>query len=325
MRVDEPGGDGEVLDPDALEVQRGRRSVDADVGDVAARPHQLDGLLERRRDADGLHGDVGAETVREVADDGGDVVAAGVESQVGAEFAGRLEPAVGEVDRDDVARAQQSGGEDRGEADRAGTDDDDDVGGTHASVEHADLVGGGQDVGEHEHLLVAHPLGHTVGRVVGERHSHEFGLGAVDEMAEDPATAAEALAVAALAAEAAAAARGDARDEDPVAGCEVLHARPDLDDGADGLVAEDAPVGDLGDVAAEDVQVGAADGDRVDADDRVGGVRDSGVGDVLPGAFARTVEHQCLHWFGPFADRWVPVSASHRSGGFGTGRWTSVG
>ena len=89
-------------------------------------------------------------------------------------------------------------------------------------------------------------------------------------VAEDPAAAAEALAVAALAAEAARAARGDARHEHAVAGLTCLHARADRLDGADRLVAEDAPVGDLGDVALQDVQVGAADRDRVDADDRVG-------------------------------------------------------
>ena len=53
-------------------------------------------------------------------------------------------------------------------------------------------------------------------------------------------------------------------------------------DGADGLVAEDAPVGHLGNVALQDVQVGAADRDRVDADDRVGVVDDHRLGDLLP-------------------------------------------
>ena len=46
----------------------------------------------------------------------------------------------------------------------------------------------------------------------------------------------------------------------------------DLGDRADGLVAEDAAVGDRGDVALQDVQVGAADGGGVDLDHDVGRV-----------------------------------------------------
>ena len=70
-------------------------------------------------------------------------------------------------------------------------------------VEHAHLVGGREDVGQHEDLLVAGTLGHRVGGGVGEGHPDVFGLGAVDEVAEDPTSAAEALSVTALAAVAA--------------------------------------------------------------------------------------------------------------------------
>ena len=168
------------------------------------------------------------------------------------------------------AGAEEPGAHDGGEADRAGADDGDDVAGLHGAVEHADLVAGRQDVGEHQDLLVGDAGGHRVGRGVGERDPHVLGLGAVDRVAEDPAAAAEALAVAALPAEAAGAAGGDARDEHPVADLDVLHAGADRLDGADGLVAEDAPVGHGRDVALQDVQVGAADRDGVDPHDGVG-------------------------------------------------------
>ena len=88
-------------------------------------------------------------------------------------------------------------------------------------------------------------------------------------MAEDPAASAGAEAVARLLAEAAAAARRDARDEHAVALSERRDGVADLDDGSDGLVAEDPSRLDLGDVALEDVQVGPADRRGVDADDRV--------------------------------------------------------
>ena len=66
-------------------------------------------------------------------------------------------------------------------------------------------------------------------------------------------------------------------------------------DGADGLVPEDPAVGDGRDVALEDVQVGAADRHRIDADDGVGVVDDDGLRDFLPGLLARTVVHDGLH------------------------------
>ena len=137
--------------------------------------------------------------------------------------------------------------------------------------------------------------GHLVGRRVGERDPHVLGLGAVDLVAEDPAAAAEALAVAALPAEAARAARRDARDEHPVADLDRLDAGADCLDRADRLVAEDPAVGHRRDVALEDVQIGAADGDGVDADDGVGVARDRGLRDLLPGLLAGSVIHERLH------------------------------
>ena len=125
--------------------------------------------------------------------------------------------------------------------------------------------------------------------------THVLGLGAVDLVAEDPPAATQALAVPSLAAEAACAARGDARDEHPVADLDRL------DTGADGLdrpyrlVAEDPSVGHRGNVTLEDVEIGAADGDGVDADDRVGVAQDRWLWRVLPGLLAGSVVHERLH------------------------------
>ena len=69
------------------------------------------------------------------------------------------------------------------------------------AVEDTHFVRGRQNVSQHEDLLVADALGHRVRRRVGEGYANQFGLGAVDEVAEDPAAAAEALSVATLAAE----------------------------------------------------------------------------------------------------------------------------
>ena len=61
-RVHEPGRDGDVADPEGLEVQR-RRPVDAHVRDVAAGTHELGAGLERRRDAHCLDRHVGTQAV----------------------------------------------------------------------------------------------------------------------------------------------------------------------------------------------------------------------------------------------------------------------
>jgi len=67
-------------------------------------------------------------------------------------------------------------------------------------------------------------------------------------------------------------------------------------------VAQDATVGHRGDVAFEDVQVGAANRHRVDAHDRVGVVDDDWHGDFLPGLLAGTVVDDSAHRMCSFVD-----------------------
>ena len=187
-------------------------------------------------------------------------------------------------------------GHDRGEPDRARADDRDGVARLDAAVENADLVRGRQDVGEEEHLLVAQVVRHLVDGRVGERHPGELGLQAVDQMAEDPAPAAAAEAVVASLQKRQrphdvmheTSTRSPAHD-----GCDR---GADLDDRADGLVAEDRARLHLGHVALEDVQVRAADRGRVDADDRVRRLEDGRVGNGFPRPLSRAVIHECFHF-----------------------------
>ena len=95
----------------------------------------------------------------------------------------------------DRSRASDDGGE----PDRACAHHGDDVARLHTSVEHADLVAGREDVGQHQHLFVADPGGHAIGGRVRERHPDLLGLRAVDEVAQDPSATADALAEAAAA------------------------------------------------------------------------------------------------------------------------------
>ena len=78
-------------------------------------------------------------------------------------------------------------------------------------------------------------------------------------------------------------------------------AAPDLDDGADALVTEDAAVRHRWDVTLQDVQVGAADRGGVDLHDHIGRLLDGGVGHGLPRLLARSVVHERLHRFTPLS------------------------
>ncbi len=60
-------------------------------------------------------------------------------------------------------------------------------------------------------------------------------------------------------------------------------------------MAEHTSVGDGGDVAFEDVEIGAADRGRVDTDDRVGVVDDHRVGRLLPCLVAGAMVNERLH------------------------------
>jgi hypothetical protein len=139
--------------------------------------------------------------------------------------------------------------------------------------------------------------GDRVQRGVGVRNPYRLGLGAVDEVAEDPADPADGLAVRghALLAVLAAAAFRDGRDQHPVADREALDRLADLGNRADGLVAENAAVGDRRDITLENVQVGAADRGGVDPYHHVGRVLNCSVGNVFPGLLPGAVIHQRFH------------------------------
>ena len=76
----------------------------------------------------------------------------------------------------------------------------------------------------------------------------------------------------------------------------VGDARTRLDDGADGLVAQDGHWIHLGDIALEDVQVGPADRKRRPIWTMTSvGVQDSRIGDCLPGSQAWPVVDESFH------------------------------
>ncbi|EME55042.1 dehydrogenase [Amycolatopsis decaplanina DSM 44594] len=311
-RVDQARGDGDVADPEVFQMQGGGRTVDTDVGDVPAGTDQFRAQLEGLRHPDRFDRDVRAEASGEFGDRRGRVLA-GLEEHVRAEVLRGGEPAGFLVDHDDGTRPEQLRRGDRGESDRPCPDDRDTVPGLDLSVAGTDLVGGRHDVGQHQRRLVRDPFRQHVGRGLGERDAHELRLHAVDPVTQDPATTAETLPVDGFPAVFAASARGDAGDEHAIAGLAGRHRLADFHDRADGLVPEDPAVLHGRDVAFEDVQIGAADGDRVHADDRVGRLGELRPGAIDPSPPPRAVVNQCLHAFS-LSTEGFPVRACRRGG-----------
>ena len=126
--VDQAGGDGQVLDPDVFQMQGRRRAVHTDVGDVPAGTNEPHRLLERLRKPDSLHRHISAQSAGQFTDHRRGIVAATVDHGVGAELARRLQPGVGQIDRHDMAGAEQARGHDRRQPDGSRTDDRDDIG-----------------------------------------------------------------------------------------------------------------------------------------------------------------------------------------------------
>ena len=132
---------------------------------------------------------------------------------------------------------------------------------------------------------------------VAERHPCVLRLDAIDGVAQGPPSSCGALPVAGLSTESTAAARGDARDQDVVTRLDVPHCGAHFLDRADRFVSQDATRLHLRHVALEDVEVGSADGDRVDADDHVRVRLEGGIGYLLPLTLAGSVVDECAHGF----------------------------
>ncbi|GDY47491.1 hypothetical protein SANT12839_083730 [Streptomyces antimycoticus] len=275
-------------------MQRHGPGVHPDIGDPAARPHHPGAGLEAPRAPDGLDHHIGAEPIGEIAHQPLRVLG-GIRHRVGADPLGGVQPGWVRIDGDDPAGGEEVRRGDRGQPDRPGAHHHDRIARPHLAVEDAHLVGGGEDIRQQDGVMALGRPRQRIRGQIGERHPDVLGLGAVDHAPENPAPAVTALSVVALPAEAAVAAGRDAGEQHPVAGPDLADIGTGLDDLADPLVAEHPAGADARQLAAEDMQIGAADGRGVDPDDGVGGGLEFGVGHLLPGGLLRPVEDECFH------------------------------
>ena len=225
---------------------------------------------------------------------------------LGALLLRHLEARLDAVDREDAARALQPRARYGELAHRPAAEH-------HHRVARLDLgevgaeVGGRKNIGEEDRLLVAYRVGQLdeVRRRIGD--ARVFRLQAV-EIAARVAAAIErgagvralgvrnvALRLVAGAAVAAIAAGDGRRHHDAVALAQVAHVLAALLDDADRLVTEDRSGLHAGKRAADEVQVGAADGARGDADQRIGGLVDLRLADRLEANVADALENDGFH------------------------------
>lgn len=137
--VDEPGGDGDVVAPQLLDLQLAALAVHADVGEHRRGRQQVLGQLERLRVAHRFNHGVAARLVRQGHDGflGGDLPA--VDGVVGAQLLGDFQPVRIPIDGDDEAGRVELGRHEGGEPDGADADDGDRRPGLDFAIENATL------------------------------------------------------------------------------------------------------------------------------------------------------------------------------------------
>ena len=263
------------------------------------------------RRAVGLHADrvddaVRAAAGRALADGAGDVVLGADVDRLDAVAGGELESLRDEVDAEDLPGAAVERDATRHLADRSQAEHRQRAAVRHRGVLHR-LPGRRQHVGEVEEALVRRPLGHLDGTELRLGHAQELGLGP-GHLAVEPGVAEQrralavlgdlrrlALRVQVLVAHEAVTAGDVERHDDAVSHLEVAGLGTDRLDDAHRLVAQDVALGHERPEHLVDVQVGAAQARRGDADDRVRRLLDRRVGNLLDPDVPLAVPCHCAH------------------------------
>ena len=255
----------------------------------------LHGGLDRRLGADALEHGVGAVAAGQFQDAFDTFLAALGDDVGGAELAAQIGAVGVPAHQDDLLGAQPLRGQHAAQSDGAVADDGHGVAGLHPGGDRA-VVAGAEHVGQRQqrrHERRVRGDRQLDQRALGQRHPHRLALAGV-HAGRAPSAAVAAGDLQARRAEVAGVVRPHERRHHQVAGSEAGDLRADLLDDADELVAHPAALL-VGGHRLVRPQVAAADARGGDADDRVGGLVQHGVGHVLDAHVAGLVHHGCSH------------------------------
>src|SRR6185437_10518313 len=213
----------------------------------------------------------------------------------GAEFFCDFQPVAIRVDHIDLRGRIELRGKQGGQAYGARTDYSDGIPGFYLAVEHADLIGRGQDIAQHHERFLVDTRRDRVKTVVGMGDAHVFGLGAVDQMSEYP-PAIFAMGIDTFLAVLAGAVGGDAGDEHMIAFFEISHRRAHFLHYTHAFVPEGRARFYIGYFSLEDAQVGTADSGAGYADEGVGGFGELWHRHFFELHLTRPAIDQCFHF-----------------------------
>ena len=284
----------DIMPPQLLQMQIDLGPMHAHIRNRPARRHQILTELKRRRHADRLNDGIAALALSKALDDLLGILLARIDRPMRAHLPRHPQPAPVPIDHNQQTGRIQLRRHQGRQAHRPRPHNHHAAPRLHLPIQHPALQPRRQDIAQHDQRALGRPRRYVVqtgGRV---RDAHVLGLAPVDRVSEHPA-AGRAVRTHAAAAVDAGGADGDAGDEDAVAGLEAADAGAEVLDDADAFVAEDGAGDAGGDVAFEDVHVGAADGCFFDLDDRVGGVFEGGARALFQSYLANAFVDECFH------------------------------
>ncbi len=185
--VDEPGCDRDVTVPQQFQMQIRLDPVHADIGDDAARRHDILAGDKARRHANRLDGRINTAAAGHLHDFFDRFAVLVVDDCCCPKAGGQLQAVVIHIDHDDLCGRVELRCEQRSEPDGAGAYDGDGRAGLNLAVEHTAFESCGQDVAQHDKGVFVGTSGNVIETGIGERRADKFRLSTVDCIAEDPA------------------------------------------------------------------------------------------------------------------------------------------
>jgi hypothetical protein len=184
-RVDQPGGDGDILVPKLFQMQVDLLSVHTDIGNMPAGSDDLLAKFKSDRDANRLDRRINAALAGHRHDRFCRLAITAVDGRGSAEPLGDLQAIVIQINHDDLGRRIELRGQQRGKTYRPGPNDGDGAARLDLAVQHTALKAGREDIAEHDQRFFVRALGNGVKAHVGVRDADKLRLGSVDGITQE--------------------------------------------------------------------------------------------------------------------------------------------